>query len=451
LISKGEDERQKKARADLLDIVEETLRSVDPYRLVKGAIQLKDDRLLIGPDEYDLEEFEHIYLAGAGKACVSMAQAASEVLGEHATGGVFNVPQPPEGGRDDRFLFHVAGHPTPDEAGMQGARQILSMAQQAGPKDLFIMLISGGGSALLSLPAEGITLEDLKALTSLLLASGATINEVNSVRKHVSGIKGGRLAQAAFPARVVSLILSDVVGDPVDSIASGPTAPDPSTFAQCIAILKAYEIYDRVPESVRSRLERGVGGEIDETPKPGDRVFNKVTNLVVGNNRIALEAARRASEARGYRALVLTDRMEGEAREIGVLAASILNSVSASDLPTAPPCAIILGGETTVTVRGGGKGGRNQELALSASHKISGDGILLSLATDGRDGPTDSAGAMVDGRTWREAESLGADPDGALRENDSYGVLKAVGCHLFTGYTGTNVCDVLYLLVPRVE
>jgi glycerate-2-kinase len=264
----------------------------------------------------------------------------------------------------------------------------------------------------------------------------------------VSGIKGGRLAQAASPARVISLIVSDVVGDPVESIASGPTSLDPSTFQDAAAILRKYGIYDRVPPRVRSRIEKGLTGQVDETPKPGDPLFKRVTNLVIGSNRMALEAAKTAAEGLGYETLIITDRMEGEAREMGIFAASILNSIGSGKLPLPPPCLVMMGGETTVTLVGPGDGGRNQELALSASRKISGPGLLLSLATDGRDGPTDSAGALVDRGTCRLAEQIGLSPERAIAENAEYELLKSLGCHLFTGHTGTNVCDVVFILVP---
>lgn len=448
LIRKGRDEVERKARRDLLDIVEDTLSAVDPRELVKGAVQLDGDTLRVGGESIDLGEIESIYVAGGGKACFPMARAVDEILGDRVTGGVMNVPEEPGTGLDERYIFHIAGHPRPDEGGLAGARQIVRMAERAGPRDLFIMLISGGGSAILPYPAGEIPLSDLQELTDQLLACGATINEINSIRKHVSQIKGGRLAQAAFPARVLSLIVSDVVGDPVESIASGPTSPDPSTFSECLDILRSHGIYDKVPDSIRERLEDGASGTVSETPKPGDPIFNKTSNVVVGNNRVALEAARRKAEELGYRCLVLTDRMEGEAREVGILAASILNSINASDLPMPPPCLVLLGGETTVTLIGPGDGGRNQELALAASRKLAGRGLLLSLATDGRDGPTDSAGALVDRRTCEEVELLGMSPEKAIADNAEYEVLKGMEGHLFTGYTGTNVCDILYILVP---
>ena len=448
LIQRGRDGVEKKAREDLLDIVEATISAVDPYQLVKRSMYLKGEMLFVGRERFDLSKVDNIYLAGGGKACFPMAKASSEILGKRVTEGVFNVPQKPETDLDDRFVFHVAGHPKPDEAGLKGASQIISMAEKTRPNDLFIMLISGGGSALLPLPAGDLTLENLKELTSLLLACGATISEVNCIRKHVSQIKGGRLAQAAFPATTLSLIVSDVVGDPIESIASGPTSPDPSTFSDCITILKKYDIYDRIPSRVKARLDEGASGEIQETPKPGAHIFKRTSNLVIGNNRIALEAARKVAEEMGYRTMVLTDRMEGEAREIGIFAASVLNSITSSELPLAPPCLVMMGGETTVTLVGQGDGGRNQELALAASRKISGKGLLLSLATDGRDGPTDSAGALVDYRTCAGAETLGMSPEKAIADNAEYGLLNRLGSHLFTGHTGTNVCDVLFILVP---
>ncbi len=448
LIQRGVDAIERKARSDLIDIVETTIRSVDPEALVRRTLRLEGESLVAGRRRIDLSKVGKIYLAGGGKACFPMARAVSQILGERVAAGVFNIPQPPPTDLGSRFRFHVAGHPKPDEEGMAGAREIVALAERAGPNDLIIMLISGGGSALLPYPAGDITLQDKKELTSLLLACGARIDEINVIRKHVSQIKGGRLAQAAFPATVVSLIVSDVVGDPVESIASGPTSPDTSTFSDCLEILKKYDILERIPSRIKDRISEGAAGGVQETPKPGDRVFKRVTNLVIGNNMVALEAAKQRAEQLGYRTLVLTDRMEGEAREIGILAASILNSVSASRIPVPPPCLVMMGGETTVTLVGPGDGGRNQELALAASRKIAGRGLILSLATDGRDGPTDSAGALVDRTTCRAAESLGMSPERAVADNAEYELLKRLGAHIFTGYTGTNVCDIVYILHP---
>ena len=448
LVQRGRDDVERKARGDLLDIAEAAIAAVDPYELVKGAMKLEGEVLQVGGEEIHLENVENVFLVGAGKACFPMARASADILGGHVKGGVFNIPEEPGTGLDERYIFHKAGHPKPDEAGVEGAHQILAMAERAGPKDLFIVLISGGGSALLPYPAGEIELADLQELTSQLLACGATINEINTIRKHVSEVKGGRLAQAAHPATVISLIVSDVVGDPVESIASGPTSPDPSTFADCLEILEKYGIRDSVPGPVLKRIEDGAEGRVKETPKPGDPVFKRATNVVIGNNGIALEAARQAAEDMGYPTLVLTDRMEGEAREVGIFAASVLNSINSSNLPMPPPCLVLVGGETTVTLIGPGDGGRNQELALAASRKIRGRGLLLSLATDGRDGPTDSAGALVDDGTCRAVEDLGMSPEKAIADNAEYEVLKEIGAHLFTGYTGTNVCDVIFILVP---
>ncbi len=448
LIDKGRNEEEKRARRDLMDIVEVTLSAVDPCTLVKKAVALEGDVLSVGDQSIDLSGIDRIFLAGGGKACFPMARGMWEVLGSMISKGIFNVPQAPEEDLDDRFVFHVAGHPTPDEGGLEGSREIVDLAEEAGENDLFIMLISGGGSALLPLPAGDIALQDLKDLTDVLLASGANINEVNAVRKHVSRIKGGRLAESAYPATVVSLIMSDVVGDPIQSIASGPTSPDGTTFDDCDSIVEKYDMRDMLPKRVRARLEGGLAGNVPETPKAGAPALEKTTNLIVGNNRLALEAARSESEKRGYQSLILTDRMEGEAREVGIFASTILNSINFSKLPMKPPCLVLIGGETTVTLVGPGDGGRNQELALAASRKIEGKGLFLSLATDGRDGPTDSAGTLVDERTCQEAEDLGMSPEQAIADNAEYELLKQLGGHLFTGYTGTNVCDVIFILVP---
>jgi hydroxypyruvate reductase len=335
----------------------------------------------------------------------------------------------------------------PDEKSVEGASDILAMAQRAGPRDLVICLISGGGSALLTLPAEGISLEDLQVTTDALLRSGATINEINIVRKHLDTVKGGGLARMAAPAQVITLVLSDVVGNPLDAIASGPTVPDTSTFADAAGVFDKYALWDRVPPSVADRLRCGLDGQVADTPKAGDPLFERSQAAVVGSNLVACQAAAEAASDLGLETLVLSTYVEGEAREVGRVLAALLREVADSGHPLPRPCCLVAGGETTVTVRGSGRGGRNQELALAASFALRGvaDVLLASIGTDGNDGPTDAAGAFVDGTTLDRAHQLGLDPLRYLGDNNSYAFFEAVGGLIRTGPTNTNVND-LYLL-----
>jgi len=395
----------------------------------------------------DLSE-GRVLVVGMGKASVPMARAVEDLLGDRIEAGAV-VTKYGHGGKLERIKVYEAGHPIPDEEGMRAAGEILEMAERAGEGDTVLCLISGGGSALTPLPAEGIALGEKQRTTELLLRCGARVEEINALRKHLSRIKGGQLARAAHPARVVSLILSDVVGDPLEVIASGPTVPDPTTFGECVDIARRYGIWEDLPEAVRERLKRGVRGEVPETPKPGDPSFERCDNLLVGNNRKALDAARSEAERRGYRTLLLTSTLQGEAREVGKVLAAVVREVRESGNPVSPPACLLSGGETTVTVRGRGKGGRNQELALAMVRELAGlEGVMvLSAGTDGTDGPTDAAGASVDGGTLERASALGLDPDEHLRENDSYNFFHALEDLFITGPTGTNVMDLQIILI----
>jgi hydroxypyruvate reductase len=392
----------------------------------------------------NFDRFRNIYVIGAGKAGASMAQAVERALGRRITAGLINVK---DGhiAKLRRIELNQCGHPVPDERGVSGSTRIAEIAAAATRDDLVICLVSGGASALLPLPAEGITLEEKQATTRLLLACGANIHEINAVRKHISRIKGGQLARLAAPARVESLLLSDVIGDNLDVIGSGPTAPDASTFASVCAILDRFEIRHRVPASVRDRIERGASGEIPETPKPADPIFARVRNTVVGGNRLALDAAAHAARRLGYRTLILSSTIEGETREIARMHAAIAREISSTGRPLRPPACIITGGETTVTIKGGGLGGRNQEFVLAAALEIAGLDrvVVFSAGTDGTDGPTDAAGAIADGQTL--ARKPGA--RGYLDENDSYRYFEPLGDLVITGPTNTNVMDVRLILV----
>ena len=388
--------------------------------------------------------FRRIFVVGAGKAGASMAKAAERVLSRRITAGLVNVK---DGhlAKLRRIELHECGHPVPDARGEAGAKRIADIASGAESGDLVLCLISGGASALLPLAAEPVTLEEKQATTRLLLASGANIHEINAVRKHISRIKGGQLAGMAAPATVEALLLSDVIGDNLDVIGSGPTASDASTFGDALAILDKYRIRESVPASVRERIELGASGGIAETPKPGDPAFRHVRNTIVGSNRLALDAAARRARELGFRTLVLSSEIEGETREIARMHAAIAREIARTGRPVKPPACIVTGGETTVALKGGGLGGRNQEFVLAAAIDIAGtpNVVVFSAGTDGTDGPTDAAGAIADG------ESLHRNPEARryLNDNDSYHYFQSLGDLVITGPTNTNVMDVRIVLV----
>jgi hydroxypyruvate reductase len=391
---------------------------------------------------------ERVYLVGGGKASGAMAQAVEEMLRDRLAEGLVVV------GHGQRLAtvrtrIHEAGHPIPDAAGMRGARAVLALASRAGGRDLVIALISGGGSALLPLPAEEVDLADKQEMTRQLLACGATIREINVIRKHLSRIKGGRLAAAAAPARLLGLLVSDVVGDAPEVIASGPTAPDPSRYADAWAIVERYGLSATAPPAVLRHLRAGVDGCVPETPKPGDPVLSRVRNLVIANNRDALAAAARRARALGFSPLILSSSIEGEAREVARVHAALAREVRATGHPLPAPACLISGGETTVTLRDGGTGGRNQEFVLAAALEIEGldEVVILSAGTDGTDGPTDAAGAMADGMTVSRARSVGLDPVRSLRAHDAYPFFERLGDLVVTGPTGTNVMDIRLILI----
>jgi hydroxypyruvate reductase len=431
-------------RRHALAIFRAALAAADPQEAVLRHVRVDDGGLWAGKQRYRLKDVRRIVVLGAGKASASMAKAVERLLGARVEGGLVNVKYG-HLAKLRRVRLHECGHPVPDEAGVNGAARIMQLAAGAGEGDLVICVISGGGSALLPLPAPGITLDEKQAVTRLLLASGANIHEINAVRKHISRSKGGQLAQAARPARVLSLLLSDVIGDDLDVIGSGPTAPDGSTFARAREILQKYGIENRVPAAVRERLERGARGEIEETPKRLDHV----QNLVVGSNELAVAAAAKEARRLGYNPMVLSTFIEGETRDVGRLHAAIAKEIVRSGRPVKPPACVISGGETTVTLRGEGKGGRNQEFVLAAAMDMAGlpRAVVLSGGTDGTDGPTDAAGAVADGETIARAEKLRLKAQDFLARNDSYHFFRKLDDLLITGPTNTNVMDVRLVLV----
>ncbi len=441
------------------DILAAAVGAVEPGVAVRRHLRRAGDALLVGEQAYDLHQYERVFLVAAGKASVAMALAAADVVGAQLTRGVVlakdsgqPAPNPPP--LPSVVTVQPAAHPLPDERGIAGTRQIAALLEQTTVRDLVLVLLSGGGSALLTLPAPGIALEDMQHLTTLLLSCGATINEINSLRKHLDMVKGGGLARMAAPASVATLILSDVVGNPLDVIASGPTVPDSTTFADAYGVLERYALLEQAPSAILGRLREGVRGALPETPGADDPLFAQVQHVLVGDNRQSAEAALHTAHAAGWHSMLLTTALQGEARLVGASLASIARELATSGCsggagsPLLPrPACIVAGGETTVTLRGQGRGGRNQELALAAVRPLAGVAAvaLVTLATDGEDGPTDAAGAVVTGDTLARAQQAGLDVDAALDANDSYPFFTALGDALQPGPTGTNVNDLVLL------
>ena len=435
-------------RVDACGIFDAGLKAVDPARAIERHVHREHDQLKVGGVLYELAKYRRLYIAGAGKAAAKMAAALEEILGDRIAAGVVIVKY----GHSltlNRVRVVEAAHPVPDAAGMKATRQVVELMERAGERDLVFFLVSGGGSALFPCPAEGVTLEEKQRTTQILLDCGATIDEMNILRKHLSKVKGGRLARLASPATLVSLILSDVIGDRLETIASGPTVPDTSTFSDCRRIIQRYGLQGEIPLAVGVLLDRGVKGEVEETPKPADPVFDKAQNAIVGSNRLALEGAREKAQALGYNIMILSSLVAGETRSVAGVHAAIAKEITQSDNPLRRPACVISGGETTVTIRGTGLGGRNQEFALAAAIEI--DGIerivILSAGTDGTDGPTDAAGGIVDGATIQRGKTQGLDASDYLERNDSYPFLQATNDLLITGPTFTNVMDLHVMLV----
>jgi glycerate 2-kinase len=424
------------------------LRAVDPERAVRRYVRRKGNRLFVGDCSYSLDRFKRVLLIGAGKGTAPMAKALEDILGDWLSNGWIIVKYG-HGMPLKKTHSMEAGHPIPDEAGLRATETLLSQARECTEEDLIICAFSGGGSALLPAPSPPIDLDQKQESTRLLLECGATINELNAVRKHLSRSKGGWLAKTAYPATLISLILSDVIGDPLDVIASGPTVADESTYSDCMEIIERYDLTNRLPASVMEYFKQGVAGRVPETPKVGDPVFSKVQNLIVGNNREALLAAREHADSLGYNILVLSSQIEGEAREVAQVFAAIGKEIRQAGLPISPPACVLAGGEPTVTIHGSGKGGRNQELALAFAIAVDGwEGInLLSAGTDGTDGPTDAAGALVSGLTCRRAQQAHLNPQAFLSANDSNSFFESLGDLLKTGPTRTNVMDIICMLI----
>lgn len=451
-------------RDDLEAIFQAGIRRVDPRNLIREAVCVKSGRLQINGKNsrksFVLSDFERIFVIGFGKASANMALAIEELLGDRISDGIISVKYGHTASLN-RIRLMEAGHPVPDASGLMAAQAILELAGQADEKTLVITLISGGGSALTPSPlkvacADGdirLTLAEKQEITRILLGCGATINEMNTVRKHFSGIKGGRLAERITPATCVSLILSDVVGDDLDVIASGATTPDSSTFGNVMAIFDRYDILDQVPWNARRILSLGLEKSIPETPDLNHAAFSTVHNILVGTNTLALEACRIEAQARGYATRIVTSQLVGEARQ----AASDLFEWAIKQLnrSSQKPACLLYGGETTVTLRGTGKGGRNQEMALAFLSRMASDPQasemihFLSAGTDGSDGPTDAAGAFADHELLQSAGSRDLSIDRYLENNDAYHFFESLDGLLKTGPTNTNVCDIQVILIAE--
>ncbi len=435
------------ARETLRAILDAALDAVAPDKAVLRHVTRTGNQLVIDDTTYDLDRFEHIYVIGAGKGAAPMAATLETLLGDRISGGVVCV-------KDDHCVptrtvrLYEAAHPVPDARGETAARAILDVASRATERDLLLCVITGGASALTPALVDGITLADGQAVTSLLLECGATIHEINAVRKHLSAFGGGNLARVAHPAPLAALIISDVVGDNLDVIASGPTSPDSSTFEQCMEVIARYDIAPRLPASVLARLEAGVRGDIPETPKPGDVAFQSVQNVLVATNTQALDAAARAAGELGYTPRILMANMHGEARNTAHHLVKTAREVCQNEAAEGPFC-LLAGGETTVTVTGAGLGGRNQEMALAAALHLQGCEhiTMLCAGTDGSDGPTDAAGGYACAYTVQRGFDCKLDAQAYLNDNNAYPFLERTGDLLKTGPTRTNVMDLALLLV----
>ena len=427
---------------DQVTILEAALAAVEPAALIAKRLSVKADSLCINQTAIPLAG-RRIWVLSVGKAAVPMAQAVTTLLGSERIAGGVAVTRRGYGGAAGGVRVIEAGHPLPD--GTAGAEAVAAVADRVGGDDLVLCLLSGGGSALLAWPPDGVGLAALARTTALLLESGAGIDEVNTVRRHLSRLQGGQLMSRLRPATVVTLVLSDVIGDRLASIASGPTVPDPTSFTDARDVLARRALWDRVPLEIRSHILSGMDGRVPDTPKPGDPAFETAQTYVIGNNGTAVDAAAAAARDLGYCVSVQAEPLMGEARDAG---AELADTAVRHAETARVPWAVVAGGETTVTVRGDGHGGRNQELALAAALRIEGVNrlSLAALASDGTDGPTRAAGALVDGETAALARRQGTDPEAGLARNDSHGVLGSVQDLLWTGATRTNVADLCVVL-----
>lgn len=438
-------------RAEAAKIWSTALRAVDPELAVRGCVRRKGNRLTVGGRKIDLDPVQDVWIIGAGKAAAPMGQALERLLGRRVSGGLL-VTKYGHGLPLERVKLLEAGHPLPDANGLAAGEQLIRLVREnVKSTDLVFCLLSGGGSALLVAPAAGISLEDKLECTRLLLRAGANIHEMNAIRKHLSDLKGGGLARLLCRGNVLSLILSDVVGDSLDTIASGPLVPDKSTFADCLEILSKFDITDLVPPAVIDRLEKGAAGKVPETPKPGDPVFRRKEDWIVGSNAKACTSALAMARRLGYHAQVISSRLEGDTGEAAGFHMSVAEEIVFQNRPLRRPACLISGGETTVRVKGGGKGGRNQEFVLSCAARLAripAPIVVTSIGTDGTDGPTDAAGAVADNTTLARSLKFGSRfLQESLNDNNSYEFFRHLGDLIITGPTRTNVMDLRLVLI----
>lgn len=438
-------------KRDIIDTFKYVIKSMHPKELIKRNIYVKNKEIVIGGKyKISINKANNIYVVGFGKASGAMAEEVERILGDLISDGVVIILKGTREKYDVRRIKLVeASHPIPSRENIMGAEKIVRLLEKAGRRDVVIVLISGGGSALMTLPKEKFTLEEIAKTTEVVMKAGATINELNAVRKHLSRVKGGQLLRYAYPARLYALILSDVVGDPLDTIASGPTAPDTTTYRDAYEVLKKYDLVDKVSPKIIEYFKSGIAGETPETPKPRDGLFRKANNIIIGNNRIALEKASKILNERGYRVRILSSYIEGEARDVGTVMASIALEINKYNKPFKKPVILLAGGETTVKVRGNGVGGRNQEFVLSAGIKAKGleNIVIASMGTDGIDGNSPAAGAIIDGEIIKESLDKGIDPYTYLYNNDSFNYFSEIGGSIITGPTDTNVNDIIVIAV----
>ncbi|MET1101377.1 MAG: glycerate kinase [Pyrodictiaceae archaeon] len=433
----------------VLDLLEEGIRAADPRSKVSNTLARQGSCVIVAGRSYCPRS--GVYVLGFGKAARGMAEGVLESLGDLVRAGLVIAPRG-HGGQLGPINVLEGDHPISGPRTLESSRRLIEFSEKIPRDALAIVLVSGGGSALFELPANGLSLEDIASTTSLLLKAGASIEELNAVRKHLSAVKGGQLLRYIGAERVETLIISDVVGDRLDTIASGPTVPDETTFHDAVNALKKYGLWEKVPERVREWLEKGLRGEVDETPKPGDKIFEKSRVTIVASNITSLRAMEKLARERGWRTLILSSRIRGEAREVAAVIAGIIEGIVYENTPVQPPIVLLAGGETTVTVKGKGIGGRNQELCLALAielRRLEADYVAACMGSDGVDGVSPAAGAIIDSTLMREAYSKGLDPIAFLEDNDSYTFFKKLDRCIETGYTGTNVNDFIVVVIPQ--
>ena len=438
----------KKLKKDARKLFDRALKEADPGKCVLEHLSLEGERLEVGGRNFDLSGFESVYVVAFGKAASSMAAALEELLGERITEGIV-VSNVRSGRAFTKMDFHLSSHPVPDEKSFEAAKKVVSLLEGSGEKDLVIFLISGGGSSILAMPSEGLTIEDKRTVTQRLMLSGVDTYGLNTVRKKMSQIKGGGLLEKALPSRVITLILSDVVGDRLEFIASGPTVPDTTTYEDAWRVIEALELEHKIPPRVVVHLERGRGNDVSPAMDRERYERSGATTVVVGNNHKAIASMEKMAKEMGYNTLFLSSQISGEAREVAKVLAGISFDIKRFGRPVKKPACILFGGETTVNVTGRGRGGRNTETALSFCFEIIGSSGIVGLfaGTDGIDGPTDAAGAICDGQSRLIARSMGISARDHLADNDSYSFFETLGDLIKTGSTGTNVMDVGAVLI----